>query len=109
MLARARKLQHAIGGRLPYSRARGCKALAQGRGEQWLMNAEAMGARLDASVAFLLLLSAANALGALALESSWMGALGALFMALALFSMSATMWIDKQVNAVRDHAYLFKN
>lgn len=109
MLARARKLQHAIVGRFPYSRARGCKALAQGRGEQWLMNAETMGANLDASVALLLLLSAAFALAALAWMSTWLGALGALFMAMALFSMSATMWIDKQVNAVRDHAYLFRN
>lgn len=108
MLARARQLQHAIVGRLPYSRARGLKALAQGRGEEWLLNAETVAGWLDASVALLLLLSAGFALSALAFLSNWMGALGAAFMALALFSMSATMWMDKQVNAVRDQSYLFR-
>lgn len=108
MLARARKVQHAIAGRMPYSRARGCKALAQGRGEEWLVRAEEQAARLDASVALFLLFSAAFGLAGVALMSRWLGAGFGLSLALCFFCMAGTMWIDKQVSAVKEQAYLFK-
>lgn len=108
MLARARKIQHAIVGRLPYSRARGCRALARGGGEEWVRRTELMAARMDAAAGILLLCSAASALAALALMSQWLAAGAGLIMALALFSMAATMWLDKQSSAVQDQAFLFR-
>ena len=109
MLSRVRKIQRTLAGHLPYSRARGRRAHSRGNKDLWINKAKRVSSLLDGMAIFLLFGAAFLLLAAMGLSNGWLAAGGGLVLALSLFTMAGTIWIDKQVSAVEEHAYYSRN
>lgn len=106
MAHRWRQLHHHLLARVPFSRVRGVRAASRGQGDRWVLGAEHGAAWLDVVAAGFLLASAGLALAGAYWMSVWLIGAAVLSLGGAMFSMAATLWIDRQIQVVLDHMHL---